>query len=106
MTYWVPQLVGGQRISWRPWPGRRLSKALRHARVTANRHEAGIAVRVHAKGMTAPGSAAASDPQAPSRTLSKHEAKRWSIEPSFKETKDLRSRQGNAFYSHKQSATP
>lgn len=106
MTYWVPQGVGEQRISWRPWTGRRLSKALRHARVTANRHEAGIAVRVHAKRMAAPGSAPASDPQAQARTLSKHDAKRWSIELRFKETKDLRSRQDDAFYSQKQSATP
>lgn len=106
MTYWVPRGVGEQRISWRPWTGQRLTEALRHARVTANRHKVGIAVRVHAKGMAAPGSAPASAPQAQSRTLSKHDAKRWRIEPRLKETKDLRSRQGDAFYSQKQSATP
>jgi len=64
--------------------------ALRHARVTANRYDAGIVVRVHAKGMKAPWCPAASNPQAHSRTLIKHYAERWSIEPSSRDTKDLR----------------
>ncbi len=66
------------------------ARALRHARVTADQYEVGTVVCVHAKGMKEPWCLAASDPQAQSRTLINHYAKRWSIEPSFRDTKDLR----------------
>ena len=67
------------------------ARTLRHACVTASQpYEVGTVVCVHEKGMKEPWSLAASDPQAKSRTLINHYAKRWTIEPSFRDTKDLR----------------
>jgi hypothetical protein len=67
------------------------ARTLRHAGVTASHHyQVGTVVCVHDKGMKEPWCLAASDPQAQSRTLINHYAKRWSIEPSFRDTKDLR----------------
>ena len=40
--------------------------------------------------MKEPWCLAASDPQATAATLVNHSAKRWTIEPSFRDTKDLR----------------
>ena len=47
-------------------------------------------VCVHAKGMKEPWCLAASDPEATAAVLVNHYAKRWTIEPSFRDTKDLR----------------
>lgn len=47
-------------------------------------------VCVHAKAMKEPWCLAASDPEATAAVLVNHYAKRWTIEPSFRDTKDLR----------------
>jgi hypothetical protein len=45
---------------------------------------------VHAKGMKKPWCLAASDPEATAAVLVNHYARRWTIEPQFRDTKDLR----------------
>jgi len=47
-------------------------------------------VCVHAKGMKEPWCLAASDPEATAAVLVNHYARRWTIEPAFRDTKDLR----------------
>ena len=64
-------------------PGRKL----RGARVTASRaYRVGTVVCVHARDMKEPWCPAASDAEAPAGTLIKQYARRWTIEPSFRET--------------------
>ena len=66
------------------------ARKLRHARVTAQGQPVGAVVCVHAKGMKQPWCLAASDPEATAAVLVNHYAKRWTIEPAFRDTKDLR----------------
>jgi hypothetical protein len=66
------------------------ARTLRHARVTAQGRQVGAVVCVHAKGMNEPWCLAASDPEATAAVLVNHYAKRWTIEPAFRDTKDLR----------------
>ena len=66
------------------------ARKLRDARVTAQGQQVGTVVCVHAKGMKECWCLAASDPEAPAAELVNHYAKRWTIEPSFRDTKDLR----------------
>jgi hypothetical protein len=66
------------------------ARTLRHARVTAQGRQVGAVVCVHAKGMKDPWCLAASDPEATAAVLVNHYAKRWTIEPAFRDTKDLR----------------
>ena len=66
------------------------ARKLRDARVTAQGRQVGAVVCVHAKGMKEPWCLAASDPEATAAVLVNHYAKRWTIEPSFRDTKDLR----------------
>ena len=66
------------------------ARKLRDARVTAQGRQVGAVVCVHAKGMKEPWCLAASDPEATAATLVNHYAKRWTIEPAFRDTKDLR----------------
>ena len=66
------------------------ARKLRHARVTAKGRQVGAVVCVHAKGMKEPWCLAASEPEAATAVLVNHYAKRWTIEPSFRDTKDLR----------------
>jgi hypothetical protein len=66
------------------------ARTLRHARVTAQGRPVGAVVCVHARGMKEPWCLAASDPQATAAVLVNHYAKRWTIEPAFRDTKDLR----------------
>jgi hypothetical protein len=47
-------------------------------------------VCVHAKGMQEPWCLATSERDATAATLINHSAKRWTIEPQFRDTKDLR----------------
>jgi hypothetical protein len=56
----------------------------------------GAVVCVHARDMKEPWCLAASDAEAPAGTLIKHYARRWTIEPSFRDTKDLRFGMGMA----------
>jgi hypothetical protein len=66
------------------------ARKLRNARVTAQGRQVGAVVCVHAKGMKEPWCLAASDPEATAAVLINHYAKRWTIEPGFRDTKDLR----------------
>ena len=66
------------------------ARKLRLARVTAQGQQVGAVVCVHAQGMKEPWCLAASDPEATAAVLVNHYAKRWTIEPSFRDTKDLR----------------
>jgi hypothetical protein len=66
------------------------ARRLCEARVTAEGGQVGAAVRVHAKGMKEPCCLAASDPEAAAAVLVNHDARRWSIEPQFRDTEDLR----------------
>jgi Transposase DDE domain len=66
------------------------ARKLRDARVAVHGRQVGAVVCVHAKGMKEPWCLAASDAEAPTATLVNHYAKRWTIEPSFRDTKDLR----------------
>ena len=66
------------------------ARKLRDARVTAKGQQVGTVVCVHAKGMKEPWCLAASDPEATAAELVNHYAKRWTIEPSFRDTKNLR----------------
>ena len=66
------------------------ARKLRGARVTAQQHPVGAVVCVHARGMQDPWCLAASDAEAPPAALVNHYAKRWHIEPAFRDTKDLR----------------
>ena len=47
-------------------------------------------VCVHARDMKEPWCLATSNAEAPAGTLIQHDARRWTIEPSFRDTKDLR----------------
>ena len=66
------------------------ARTLRHARITAQHYEVGTVVCVQAKDMKEVWCLAASDEKAAARTLVNYYAKRWSIEPGFRDTKDLR----------------
>ena len=65
------------------------ARKLRGARVTAQGQQVGAVVCVHAKGMKEPWCPAASDAEAPAAMLVNHYAKRWTIEPQFRDNKDL-----------------
>jgi len=66
------------------------ARKLREAEVTAGRHKVGAVVCVHAKNMKEPWCLAASDGEASVRKIMDYYAKRWTIEPNFRDTKDLR----------------
>lgn len=67
------------------------ARKLRGARVTASHeYEVGAVVCVHAKAMKEPWCLAASDAEAPTAMLVNYYAKRWTIEPGFRDIKDLR----------------
>jgi len=66
------------------------ARKLRNARVTAQGRQVGAVVCVHAKAMKEPWCLAASDPEPIAAVLVNHYARRWTIEPQFRDTKDLR----------------
>ena len=66
------------------------ARLLRGAELTAARHKVGAAVCVHAKGMKEAWHLAASDATARASQIVNLYAKRWTIEPGFRDTKDLR----------------
>ena len=80
------------------WVGRSgRARKLRGARVTASHaYQVGAVVCVCARDMKEPWCLAASDAEAPAGTLIKRYARRWTIEPSFRDTKDLRFGMGMA----------
>lgn len=61
------------------------------AAVTATPHPVGVVVRVHAKSMKEPWCLAASNAQASTAGIVNLYSKRWTIEPRFRDTRDLRS---------------
>ena len=65
------------------------ARTLRDARVTAKGQPVGAVVCMHAKGMKEPWCLASSERDAPAAMLIRHYAKRWTIEPQFRDTKDL-----------------
>ena len=73
------------------WVGKKgRARLLRGAELTAARHKVGAAVCVHARGMKEAWHLAASDAAASAAQIVKLYAKRWTIEPGFRDTKDLR----------------
>lgn len=66
------------------------ARKLRDAEVTAARHKVGAVVCVHARDMKAAWCLAASNAEATAREITNHYARRWTIEPGFRDTKDLR----------------
>ena len=66
------------------------SRTLRNAAVTADQYQVGTVVCVHAKDMKEPWCLAASTTSDTAKHLITTYAKRWSIEPGFRDTKDLR----------------
>jgi hypothetical protein len=65
------------------------ARKVRNARVTAKGQQVGAVICVHAKGMKEPWCLATSLREAMAATLVNHYAKRWTIEPQFRDTKDL-----------------
>src|SRR3954449_10122422 len=73
------------------WVGRGgRARKLLDARVTAKGQQVGAVVCVHAKDMKEPWCLAASERDATAAMLINHYSKRWTIEPQFRDTKDLR----------------
>ena len=66
------------------------ARKLRDAAVTAARRPVGAVVCVHAKAMKEPWCLAASDASATAPQIIALYSKRWRVEPSFRDTKDLR----------------
>jgi hypothetical protein len=72
------------------------ARKLTDARVTAKGQQVGAVVCVHAKDMKEPWCLATSERDATAATLINHYSKRWTIEPQFRDTKDLRFGMGEA----------
>ena len=73
------------------WVGRGgKARMLRGAAVTAERYPVATVVCVHDKDMAEPWCLAASDPEASAPTLIGYYARRWEIETSFRDSKNLR----------------
>lgn len=66
------------------------ARKLRDARVTAELHPVAAVICVHAKTMKEPWCLVTSKAEASAREILNLYAKRWTIEPSFRDTKDLR----------------
>jgi hypothetical protein len=66
------------------------ARKLRDAEVTASGCPVGAVVCVHAKGMKEPWCLVASNAEPPTAMIVNHYAKRWTIEPNFRDTKDPR----------------
>jgi hypothetical protein len=84
--------AAGETRSAAEWVGKSgRARKLRDARVTASQaYQVGAVVCVHAKAMREAWCLAASDAETSTAELVNHYAKRWTIEPSFRDTKDLR----------------
>jgi hypothetical protein len=76
-----------QAAAWVGKGGR--ARKLRDARITAKGHQVGAVVCVHAKSMKEPWCLATSQREATAAMLVNHYARRWTIEPQFRDTKDL-----------------
>jgi hypothetical protein len=82
--------AAGQSKPATEWVGKAgRARKLRDARVTAKGQQVGAVVCVRAKGMKEPWCLATSQREATAATLVNHYARRWTIEPQFRDTKDL-----------------
>ena len=87
----------GEKRAAADWGGRGgRARKLRDAQVTAAGHRVGAVVCVHAKGMKEPWCLAASNAELTAREVANSYAKRWTIEPHFRDTKDIRFGMGMA----------
>jgi len=66
------------------------ARKLKGAKLTREGFEAGASIHVHAKGMKEAWHLAASDGAKSAKEIMELYAERWTIEPSFRDTKDLR----------------
>lgn len=83
--------AGGQTRRARDWVGiGGRARKLADAEISREKHKVGAVVCVHAKGMKDAWHLAASDGQATARAIVNSYSRRWSIEPEFRDTKDLR----------------
>jgi Transposase DDE domain len=83
--------TGGTTKPAAEWVGKNgRARKLTDARLTAKGQPVGAVVCVHAKDMKEPWCLATSERDATTATLINHYAKRWTIEPQFRDTKDLR----------------
>jgi Transposase DDE domain len=81
----------GERHTAADWVGKGgRARKLRDAEITAAGQRVGAVVCVQAKDMKEPWCLAASNAAATTREIVNHYAKRWTIEPGFRDTKDLR----------------
>jgi hypothetical protein len=81
----------GERRLAADWVGKGgRARKLRDAEMTAGEHKVGAVVCVHAKDMKEPWCLAASNAEATAQEIIRHYSKRWTIEPGFRDTKDLR----------------
>jgi hypothetical protein len=95
--YFITSSKGEKRkaAAWVGPSGR--ARTLRNARVTESQgHPVATVVCVREAGMKEPWCLVASDPKAGARTLINYYAKRWGIETSFRDIKDLRFGMGMA----------
>ncbi len=81
----------GERRLAADWVGKAgRARKLRGAAMTAGEHKVGAVICVHAKDMKEPWCLAASNAEATAHDVIRYYAKRWTIEPAFRDTKDLR----------------
>jgi hypothetical protein len=81
----------GESRSAADWVGKSgRSRTLRNAAVTGHQYNVATVICVHAKDMKEPWCLASNLTDASARTLINFYAKRWSIEPGFRDTKDPR----------------
>jgi hypothetical protein len=81
----------GEKHAAADWVGKGgRARMLRDARVTTDEHPVGAVVRVHAKDMKDAWCLATHNTEATSREIINQYAKRWTIEPGFRDTNDLR----------------
>jgi hypothetical protein len=83
--------ASGEQRTASDWVGKngRL-RTLRDAMITGDLYPVSTVVCVHDKGMKEPWCIVASDQEDTGREMVKYYAKRWGIEPSFRDSKDLR----------------
>ena len=88
--FYVTNAKGEQHLAsdWVGVKGR--SRALRGATVTEAARAVGMLVCVHANAMAEPWRVVASEQKMATRTLIRYYAKRWGIETSFRDIKDMR----------------
>jgi hypothetical protein len=81
----------GERRLAADWVGKGgRARKLRDAEMTAGGHKVGAVVCVHAKDMKEPWCLATSDAEAKAQDIIRYYSKRWTIEPGFRDAKDLR----------------